>query len=1079
MVTSLMRLLSSVGVSFFFAASFLSCVLPAFCQTAFKDLRVAVLGTPAPGYFFLGPNVADSFSVIDHSGKNVQRGEIGKHTNVQPYEHKWITYFKAVAKIPGFIRCDVNLKVIDTLRASEGYMTDFHECRIISDTSYLILGSANTTVDMSLVVSGGKPDANVITYVIQERTFSGNTLFEWRSLDHIPVTDATEDVALDVQNIDYIHINAVYKDTDGNILVSCRHLDEIIKINRLDGSVMWRLGGSKSKGNQFRFVNDTTNGFFGFSHQHSVSRSAAGTLLLFDNGNLKPAPRASRAVEYAIDEVALTVSRVFQYVPAQTVHSSAMGSVQELENGNLLIGYGTNSLNLLAQEVSRDGKLHVQISTDGEANVSSYRVLKQAMFMTGAYKQLTSLGSVSFARGDSSTHFSIVLKRIDDTTTATAERHSYAPHHVSFTSERACGVLDTRWVFGIRDTMLVAGTMAFDVGDVPGVEFPDQIKLYHRPREGWGDFTLVETSYNATKKRIVVGRLMAGEFLIGYDECFSPTLLSPPNFATEITSSPMLAWSEALTTGEYQVELSTSPAFANTYARFLTRRLDTTLTSVPAFSTLYWRVRSKETASFGLWSEVSQFTTQIGIPFIAAPAATVDTIAVLTNQSFSWSPVFGAAQYRVIITANGSLLPVLDTIVVPSSFKPGALLAPNTKYTWQVRALYDTVKGRMSASAFFVTSPLAPLLVSPLFDAENVPTDYPVFDWSAVPGAIKYVLTIKSLADGSTVSLDTAAMPPFTIESLPTAIRASWTCYAIGVYGRGPDAIASVFNTSAVTTLAAARTVGPKRASDIDTLNVMFSWTLAPLARSYDIQITSKQSFRNPDYEAFGVSENSVVIPSLKPGVTYAWRVFGYNNTATGTWSDTASFTTNSSPSQGLTPSSPAAGSIDVPLSGVFRYSTSESYSSYAVQVSRDASFDAPDFQFFSGSGNCLYAGLRLETEYFWRAIGKSRSNPDEYGAIASFTTVKAVTEVDEEHTPSDAITANVVGDNLFIRIPNPEQKLARVDLYSLQGTLVYSATNGDVVSRSIGIPSLASGAYYLILQFSDCAHTIVPLVKY
>lgn len=60
MITSLMRLLLSVGVSFF-AASFLSCVLPAFCQTAFKDLRVAVLGTPAPGYFFWGPTLQIRF----------------------------------------------------------------------------------------------------------------------------------------------------------------------------------------------------------------------------------------------------------------------------------------------------------------------------------------------------------------------------------------------------------------------------------------------------------------------------------------------------------------------------------------------------------------------------------------------------------------------------------------------------------------------------------------------------------------------------------------------------------------------------------------------------------------------------------------------------------------------------------------------------------------------------------------------------------------------------------------------------------------------------------------------------------
>jgi len=69
-------------------------------------------------------------------------------------------------------------------------------------------------------------------------------------------------------------------DNDGNLLISSRHLDEITKINRTTGSIIWRLGG---KNNQFAFPNDS----LGFSHQHAIRRIGNENILLFDNGNFR------------------------------------------------------------------------------------------------------------------------------------------------------------------------------------------------------------------------------------------------------------------------------------------------------------------------------------------------------------------------------------------------------------------------------------------------------------------------------------------------------------------------------------------------------------------------------------------------------------------------------------------------------------------------------------------------------------------------------------------------------------------------------------------------------------------------
>ena len=62
----------------------------------------------------------------------------------------------------------------------------------------------------------------------------------------------------------YAKYHVLTQTKDGNLLLSCRHLDEVIKINKNTGNIMWRLGGEASKNNEFTFLNDTTDGFVGF-----------------------------------------------------------------------------------------------------------------------------------------------------------------------------------------------------------------------------------------------------------------------------------------------------------------------------------------------------------------------------------------------------------------------------------------------------------------------------------------------------------------------------------------------------------------------------------------------------------------------------------------------------------------------------------------------------------------------------------------------------------------------------------------------------------------------------------------------
>lgn len=1046
-------------------------------QFAFKEMELSVLKNPSPGYIFLSPNANDSFALMDHSGKNMFKVRSGPNSNLASYKGKWISHFGAGQGSSGFVRRDVNGAVIDTMRVDAPYQTDFHEARILTDTSYLILGFEIRTVDLSGIVPGGRVDANVTYNIIQEKTFEGRTLFSWHSKDHIPVTDAADGVELTQALVDYLHINSIWKDTDGNYLASCRHLDEIIKINGNTGEIMWRLGGSKSKHNEFTWLNDTTDSFVGFSHQHSAVRTSAGTLLVFDNGNLKPAPKKSRAIELDIDENAKTVRRVWEYSPTPNLYASATGSVQEVENGNVLIGWGNGSNEIIAHEVDKDGVIQAQIRNPLASGFTSYRVLKDVIAMTGVFRRITATGTTSFTRGDSTTHVAITWSKVDDTTQAVVERHAYQPHAISFVGDVSCGVLPTRWVVRVKDTALVAGTMVFDIGSVPGVEFPSQILLFHRVKEGQGAFSPVNATYSSVTKKLTVSKLLNGEFLIAYKPCFAPGLLAPVNLATELAPDVKLEWTPAVGIGEFQVEVSAVPTFQTIYARFSTRRLDTTLKAIADFTTLFWRVRVKRTADYGPWSTVSKFTTRLGMPALISPVLVKDTIAVIPSHVFRWSAATGALKYRLVVTPIQSPTPALDTIFSGTTFVPGPLLKPNTKYTWTVRAINDTIVGRSSNSSFFVTSLPAPVLFDPVDDTTNVPTDGPVFTWEEVPGALRYIITIKRKQDSSIVAIDSTTRPPLTISTLPFAMRANWVVKAIGKYGPGPDSDPFTFTTISTSVLHPPSTIDPKFTSNVDTIDAEFSWSFVDMATFYDLQITSKPNFSKPEFEYFKITGASWTVPSLKPGTTYGWRVIGYNNSTTGRWSDTATFTTVASPSQGLTPISPVTGSIDIPVAGVVTYTTAPRFGQYVVQFDTDPLFTSPKHSFSSINGTCAYTGLSAGTRFFWRVAGRSVGKPDEYGSGASFTTL-GVSDVDEETTAGTDVVAYVTGDDLVIEAGPLLQPIVKASAYTIQGQLITSTQSvGDRTLR-LRLGTIARGSYYLIVEFLDGGRQTIAFTK-
>ncbi len=278
---------------------------------------------------------------------------------LQPNGH--LTYFDEGTWM--FYELDSSYTIVNSYQCGNGYTTDVHELRLLTNGHTLLMGDDPEVVDMSKIVSGGDSTAVVTGIIIQELDQSKNVVFQWRSWDHFLITDATHE-DLTAATIDYVHGNALELDGDGNILLSSRHMDEITKIDRSTANTIWRMGG---KNNQFTFVNDS----IGYSHQHAIRRLADGNFTLFDNGNYHTPP-FSRALEYQVDEVNKIATLVWQFRNNPDYVSAAMGYVQRLSNGNTLIGWGDCST--AVTEVTSSGKKVFEMSLPDQ--VVSYRAYR-------------------------------------------------------------------------------------------------------------------------------------------------------------------------------------------------------------------------------------------------------------------------------------------------------------------------------------------------------------------------------------------------------------------------------------------------------------------------------------------------------------------------------------------------------------------------------------------------------------------------------------------------------------------------------------------------------------------------------
>jgi len=338
----------------------------------FPDFTISISNDPSPGYIFLAPNLVSGTTgylmIIDNQGIPIyyQRSSFPKFDFKKQY-NGLLTYWSYNGR--KFFEMDSAYSIIDSFKCGNGYPTDSHELLVFPNGHSFIMSYDPQVVPMDTVIQGGDSTAVVYGLVIQELDAEKNVIFLWRSWDHFDITDATDDIDLTAHSIDYVHGNAIEVDYDGNLLISCRNMDEITKIDRQTGDIIWRLGGLKSKRNQFVFINDPLT----FSHQHDIRRLPNNNITLFDNGNWH-SPVVSRSLEYQLNEANRIAVLVWKFNNDPITFAPFMGSSRRLTNDNTLIGWGSHFNPRAVSEIKVDGTPALEILFPG--TMTNYRAFK-------------------------------------------------------------------------------------------------------------------------------------------------------------------------------------------------------------------------------------------------------------------------------------------------------------------------------------------------------------------------------------------------------------------------------------------------------------------------------------------------------------------------------------------------------------------------------------------------------------------------------------------------------------------------------------------------------------------------------
>ncbi|WP_170245693.1 Ig-like domain-containing protein [Fodinibius salinus] len=182
-------------------------------------------------------------------------------------------------------------------------------------------------------------------------------------------------------------------------------------------------------------------------------------------------------------------------------------------------------------------------------------------------------------------------------------------------------------------------------------------------------------------------------------------LTKPGDKEAIINLTPTLEWKSASGSDTYQLQVSTSSTFDQNSSVIsksgISKSSYQLQSNLQRNTNYYWRVRARNSISYGQWSSPQVFTIKAGPPTLAFPGEKEQDISIAPH--LSWTSNYQDGQFELrVSTDNNFNTVVTDTMVSKQTVQLNDL-DPNTTYFWQVRVKTKLTSSRWSSAQNFTT----------------------------------------------------------------------------------------------------------------------------------------------------------------------------------------------------------------------------------------------------------------------------------------------------------------------------------------------------------------------------------------
>lgn len=352
---------------------------------------------------FLGPHIFSSKGELIWTGYGYFGNAISNFMPFKKNDETHISFYEGNVADVGvgfgtFKLMNNKYEVTDRLGWKQGLLHDFHEFQMTGKDTAAFTTYDSVPHDLSGIDEFDGDNGWVFENVVTEvNTTNDEVVFQWRSLDHVPVKDSKmksmlKDAGTASQNpFDYMHMNSINKDEEGNFLLSCRHLWSLYYVHGKTGKLIWSLGSSEGgsdwelgEGVEFAYQHDArwvkNPEIIGKKKEKNVRY-----MTIFDNsqaGGNDNYRDYSRGILLKLDNSTDAtndknkvgkVTLVHEYkLPQGIKGSESQGSIQILNNSNVFLGWGSNPM---VSEHKLNGDIVFQ-ATINNGEYGSYRAFK-------------------------------------------------------------------------------------------------------------------------------------------------------------------------------------------------------------------------------------------------------------------------------------------------------------------------------------------------------------------------------------------------------------------------------------------------------------------------------------------------------------------------------------------------------------------------------------------------------------------------------------------------------------------------------------------------------------------------------